>query len=117
SPPDSLSLLRPCPCSAPATPHVSPLPLHDALPIFVIDPSDPGAEARYGSTLVALAQRTFPVPWFDNRSTRDRLGYAPVSVNDGRSEEHTAELQSLAYLVCGRLVEKKKNPCSRWALC
>lgn len=49
----------------------------------VIDPSDPGAEARYGSTLVALAQRTFPVPWFDNRSTRDRLGYAPVSVNDG----------------------------------
>src|SRR5205823_15054460 len=26
-----------------------------------------------------------------------------------RSEEHTSELQSLAYLVCRRLLEKKKN--------
>src|SRR5687767_15396869 len=32
-----------------------------------------------------------------------------------RSEEHTSELQSLAYLVCRLLLEKKKNnmsPCS-----
>src|SRR2546425_6521336 len=28
---------------------------------------------------------------------------------DGRSEEHTSELQSLAYLVCRLLLEKKKN--------
>src|SRR2546423_7848074 len=28
-----------------------------------------------------------------------------------RSEEHTSELQSLAYLVCRLLLEKKKNPC------
>src|SRR2546423_3568415 len=27
-----------------------------------------------------------------------------------RSEEHTSELQSLAYLVCPLLLEKKKNP-------
>src|SRR2546425_5023372 len=27
---------------------------------------------------------------------------------DGRSEEHTSELQSLAYLVCRLLLEKKK---------
>src|SRR5687767_15666420 len=27
-----------------------------------------------------------------------------------RSEEHTSELQSLAYLVCRLLLEKKKNP-------
>src|SRR2546425_1055298 len=27
----------------------------------------------------------------------------------GRSEEHTSELQSLAYLVCRLLLEKKKN--------
>src|SRR5205823_10108510 len=33
-----------------------------------------------------------------------RLGWAP------RSEEHTSELQSLAYLVC-RLLLEKKNPC------
>src|SRR2546425_4790435 len=36
---------------------------------------------------------------------------------DYRSEEHTSELQSLAYLVCRLLLEKKKNntsmiPCS-----
>src|SRR2546425_2227313 len=28
---------------------------------------------------------------------------------DARSEEHTSELQSLAYLVCRLLLEKKKN--------
>src|SRR2546425_5001476 len=35
---------------------------------------------------------------------------------EGRSEEHTSELQSLAYLVCRLLLEKKKNaprnPCA-----
>src|SRR2546425_7543746 len=29
---------------------------------------------------------------------------------DSRSEEHTSELQSLAYLVCRLLLEKKKKP-------
>src|SRR2546425_7897581 len=29
--------------------------------------------------------------------------------NPDRSEEHTSELQSLAYLVCRLLLEKKKN--------
>src|SRR2546425_9366658 len=29
---------------------------------------------------------------------------------DDRSEEHTSELQSLAYLVCRLLLEKKKKP-------
>src|SRR5687767_15461595 len=32
-----------------------------------------------------------------------------VSVRGPRSEEHTSELQSLAYLVCRLLLEKKKN--------
>src|SRR2546425_9529416 len=43
--------------------------------------------------------------------------YRPVSAHDGgieveiveRSEEHTSELQSLAYLVCRLLLEKKKK--------
>src|SRR5687767_15637459 len=40
---------------------------------------------------------------------------------EGRSEEHTSELQSLAYLVCRLLLEKKKivtsaPPCSRIAI-
>src|SRR2546425_6758268 len=33
----------------------------------------------------------------------------PQTVPSGRSEEHTSELQSLAYLVCRLLLEKKKN--------
>src|SRR2546425_6344064 len=32
-----------------------------------------------------------------------------VGLEDRRSEEHTSELQSLAYLVCRLLLEKKKN--------
>src|SRR2546425_1373796 len=32
-----------------------------------------------------------------------------AEIND-RSEEHTSELQSLAYLVCRLLLEKKKQP-------
>src|SRR6266404_9072542 len=34
---------------------------------------------------------------------------APVSGGTERSEEHTSELQSLAYLVCRLLLEKKKK--------
>src|SRR2546423_9221618 len=37
---------------------------------------------------------------------RSPLGLA---ADPGRSEEHTSELQSLAYLVCRLLLEKKKN--------
>src|SRR2546423_4609438 len=32
----------------------------------------------------------------------------PDVMSDSRSEEHTSELQSLAYLVCRLLLEKKK---------
>src|SRR2546425_5541027 len=52
------------------------------------------------------------------RHTRDGVGPGPVSACPGgparrrslpRSEEHTSELQSLAYLVCRLLLEKKKK--------
>src|SRR2546423_8725794 len=36
-------------------------------------------------------------------------------VEEGRSEEHTSELQSLAYLVCRLLLEKKKKKISNTA--
>src|SRR2546423_5339139 len=36
-------------------------------------------------------------------------GEGPARGRAGRSEEHTSELQSLAYLVCRLLLEKKKN--------
>src|SRR2546425_6946558 len=37
------------------------------------------------------------------------LPRAGVSQRESRSEEHTSELQSLAYLVCRLLLEKKKQ--------
>src|SRR2546425_6259337 len=40
-------------------------------------------------------------------------GAARVDQRDQRSEEHTSELQSLAYLVCRLLLEKKKKTISR----
>src|SRR2546425_8038545 len=40
--------------------------------------------------------------------TEDKNESGPVS-GAGRSEEHTSELQSLAYLVCRLLLEKKKK--------
>ena len=43
----------------------------------LVDPSDSEAVKRYGATLVDLAQRQFPVPWFDNTATRRALGYTP----------------------------------------
>src|SRR2546425_5260310 len=39
----------------------------------------------------------------------DRRGGLGRHVHTPRSEEHTSELQSLAYLVCRLLLEKKKN--------
>src|SRR2546425_7328289 len=39
---------------------------------------------------------------------RERAGRRPGG-GGGRSEEHTSELQSLAYLVCRLLLEKKKK--------
>src|SRR2546425_5269721 len=42
---------------------------------------------------------------------RAEMNYALILDADaaGRSEEHTSELQSLAYLVCRLLLEKKKH--------
>src|SRR2546425_6788249 len=37
----------------------------------------------------------------------ETVGY--FGLNEARSEEHTSELQSLAYLVCRLLLEKKKK--------
>jgi dihydroflavonol-4-reductase len=51
-----------------------------------IRPDDPQALARYGETLVDLAQRRYPVPWFDNSYTRELLGYAPVPLTAAMTE-------------------------------
>src|SRR2546425_12546760 len=78
-----------------ATTEIYTLSLHDALPIC-----QPAARRLL---LLDLALSD-PVllngtarPWRDQGYTVER------------SEEHTSELQSLAYLVCRLLLEKKKN--------
>src|SRR3989441_1449949 len=45
----------------------------------------------------------------DTTVTIPGAGHPPHAGNPSRSEEHTSELQSLAYLVCRLLLEKKKN--------
>src|SRR5229473_8577070 len=65
-----------------ATTEIYTLSLHDALPIL-LSPSTVAASAR-----------------------RDRALAATVEGERVRSEEHTSELQSLAYIVCRLLLEK-----------
>src|SRR2546425_5241672 len=48
-----------------------------------------------------------------DRASRALQRLAPGHV---RSEEHTSELQSLAYLVCRLLLEKKKSALPRWGV-
>src|SRR2546425_2698944 len=49
--------------------------------------------------------------FFENSTAMRQSGSA--SPGGGRSEEHTSELQSLAYLVCRLLLEKKKKDTPR----
>src|SRR5205823_7900181 len=81
--------------TAPAPTDISTLSLHDALPISW-DKSRLAMRAR--CCLSAIASDSSPC-------ARRSL---PAG-NDLRSEEHTSELQSLAYLVCRLLLEKKKH--------
>src|SRR2546425_13273526 len=77
-----------------ATTEIYTLSLHDALPISPAPVPAP-----------ALAPSTPP-----SESPLRSAGGAQASAGPlaGRSEEHTSELQSLAYLVCRLLLEKKK---------
>src|SRR3989441_13358208 len=43
-----------------------------------------------------------------DRGAQQRVGAVRQAAEGARSEEHTSELQSLAYLVCRLLLEKKK---------
>src|SRR2546425_6547272 len=74
-----------------ATPEIYPLPLHDALPI-----STHARPIRAESKMAGYHATEFPP-----------LARGKVRFVGERSEEHTSELQSLAYLVCRLLLEKK----------
>src|SRR5262245_64129495 len=56
---------------------------------------------------VRAATRGAPA-WQGGRAAAGR-GSGGVRSRDGRSEEHTSELQSLRHLVCRLLLEKKKK--------
>src|SRR5205823_11561225 len=91
----------------PAPPPSSPLSLHDALPICLegdrrlphhapVLVADHPARGLVGDAAQAGGLRVADPPHLPARAGR-------------RSEEHTSELQSLAYLVCRLLLEKKKK--------
>src|SRR2546425_10271706 len=76
-----------------ATTEIYTLSLHDALPI-------------YGGRERGERRRNDNVAMFCVRNKREEGGEKRAGF---RSEEHTSELQSLAYLVCRLLLEKKKK--------
>src|SRR2546430_12985117 len=98
-----------------APPEISPLSLHDALPISA--PGRWGGRDRDGRrAALAFAGRG------DRRRTRGNTCHHATRAHRGhgdvtrrpahdppiRSEEHTSELQSQSNLVCRLLLEKKK---------
>src|SRR5262249_57863605 len=83
----------------PPPPQISPLSLHDALPI--------SCPRRTKGPDVSAPSAMPPAP---RRAPRPRA--APPrrrAPRASRSEEHTSELQSLTNLVCRLLLEKKNN--------
>src|SRR2546425_7990790 len=79
-----------------ATTEIYTLSLHDALPI---------SELQTLAAIAAPDDSTVTLHFAGNTAAR-----APDELPDVfRSEEHTSELQSLAYLVCRLLLEKKKK--------
>src|SRR5205823_13732522 len=91
--------------TAPTEPYT--LSLHDALPIYVVGRDQHGDAGRLHEL---------------HQGVEDVIGRAGVEIarrlvgqqrargdEPTRSEEHTSELQSLAYLVCRLLLEKKKK--------
>src|SRR5205823_14457366 len=83
----------------PPTPELYPLSLHDALPISPRRRQRRGPEPRQPAARDARAARSLGRAGMQRRPRRVAW----------RSEEHTSELQSLAYLVCRLLLEKKKK--------
>src|SRR2546425_12378366 len=72
-----------------ATTEIYTLSLHDALPISILATAGRGDLAQWFSTPAGI--------------------FVSSLIVVARSEEHTSELQSLAYLVCRLLLEKKKK--------
>src|SRR2546423_183897 len=80
-----------------ATTEIYTLSLHDALPISTWRSS--ACRCCFVSTAPA---------WWAKTARRTWACTTSPTMPARRSEEHTSELQSLAYLVCRLLLEKKK---------
>src|SRR2546425_3902225 len=85
-----------------ATTEIYTLSLHDALPI-----------SRRARHLADVRERAVAV--VELQHVPHQLVVIPLPQLGLRSEEHTSELQSLAYLVCRLLLEKKKKKNRRLA--
>src|SRR5687767_15372275 len=87
-----------------ATPEIYTLSLHDALPILSASSQRgwPASARRMASRLPASSAK---MAFMSGCATP----CACCSCAEMRSEEHTSELQSLAYLVCRLLLEKKNK--------
>src|SRR5205823_12336906 len=95
---------------------ISTLSLHDALPIYndfygQLEFSQANYEAEENGTNITITVMrkggiagTVSVDF----SVSDGTATLDADNTTNRSEEHTSELQSLAYLVCRLLLEKKK---------
>src|SRR3712207_7497755 len=97
-----------------ATTEIYTLSLHDALPILaapalaglLLAVSSPGM-VFVAMTVIGAWSAVLVLPL----ALRERRRQARIAVpqDAGRSEVHTAELQSRQYLVCRLLLEKKKH--------
>src|SRR5205823_14414797 len=89
------------------------LSLHDALPILPRqDLVDQPEEREAPKIRVYFAAPLFTqAEWQWNEHLREELQkhQLEVTLPQERAEEHTSELQSLAYLVCRLLLEKKNQ--------
>src|SRR5262249_62161829 len=98
-----------------ATTEISPLSLHDALPISWINYAIPVHAAVPGATVTVTVngkeeQQPLTMPLFVRLGMEAKYKAVPRKESAApRSEEHTSELQSLTNLVCRLLLEKKKN--------
>src|SRR2546425_8641047 len=100
-----------------ATTEIYPFPLHDALPISLPLQRYPPSRGYHEKAVVVQGhlggphrschQATIRTQSERHHDARCRLRFGPAGA--ARSEEHTSELQSLAYLVCRLLLEKKKK--------
>src|SRR5256714_8677831 len=65
-------------------------------------------DARLGNSVHGYSASPHSFNFFSLLRSERLAGYQKLGSLDVRSEEHTSELQSLAYLVCRLLLEKKK---------